>query len=283
MHYFVHFTLVVTLVTVQGTLAERSEVHSKGTGESQCIKSLDELINAFRRRETITGNHTNLMDDSTTIFDMKLEYLLTYTMMFLTYQVSFSGNTTSYQCPVGASACCTPLDRESHLPLQSHTVMLYQSEIFGIFPAPLLALGSPLNVILVSSFKHTNLGLMEYCWSPPAFCKGVLSYQIAGMLSSFSIAVSCNSWLQHAEMSNTTHCSKTAGMKTMLCAANGTHALSSIRQNTYVDVSRQLQSLFQSCYMHFIVTVQYDDLTFPLSSLQPENCIQWRSDHPEEK
>ena len=101
MHYFVHFTLVVTLVTVQGTLAERSEVHRKGTGESQCIKSLDELINAFRRRETITGNHTNLMDDSTTIFDMELQYLLTYTMMFLTYQVSFSGNTTSYQCPVG--------------------------------------------------------------------------------------------------------------------------------------------------------------------------------------
>ena len=190
MHNLVHFMLAAALVTIQGATADWSKAQSEGAGDSQCIKSLDELISAFKRRETITGNHTTLLDDWHSIFDMELQYLLAYNMMFLTYQVSFPGNTTGYRCPEGASACCTPVDNGGHSPLQTHTVILYQSEIFGIFPTPLIILGTPLSVVLATSYQRSDLGVREYCWSPPAFCSGLL--QIKGILRSFSIAVSCN-------------------------------------------------------------------------------------------
>lgn len=177
--------LVVAIANFPDTSAKYNELRSKGTGNSHCIKSVEELISAFKRRETITGNHTTLLEDYAPIFDMELEYLLTYTMMFLTYQVSFPGNTTDYQCPVMASACCTPINRENRI-----TVMMFQSQIFRLCPAPFLIMGSPLCVLLQDQFRHITFGVREYCWSPPAFCPGLHSHHVRGILRTFSIAVS---------------------------------------------------------------------------------------------
>ena len=170
-------------------LAEWSGLQSGRSGDSQCIKSLEELISAFKRRETITGNQTTMMDDWRPIFDIELRYLLDYSMMFFTYQVTFPGNITGYQCPEGASACCTPVNKGGHLPMKTHTVMLFENDLLGIIPTPLLVLGTPLNVILAQSFQHIDIGVREYCWSPPTFCNGL--FNSGEILRSFSIVVSC--------------------------------------------------------------------------------------------
>lgn len=201
----VRIALAVTFLTSLGALAERSDLQSGRSGDSQCIKSLEELISAFKKRETITGNQTTMMDDWRPIFDIELRYLLDYSMMFFTYQVTFPGNITGYQCPEGASACCTPVNKGGHLPMKTHTVMLFENDLLGILPTPLLVLGTPLNVILAQSFQHIDIGVREYCWSPPTFCKNL--FPLFDILRSFSIAVSCYKWVQY-HVSSTTDCEK---------------------------------------------------------------------------
>ena len=185
----VPIALAFTFVTSLGALAEWSDLQNGRSGESQCIKSLEDLISAFKRRETITGNQTTMIDDWHPIFDIELQHLLDYSMMFFAYQVTFPGNITGYQCPEGASACCTPVNKGGNLTKKTNTVMLFENKVLGIIPAPLLVLGVPLFMPFARSLKHIDIGVREYCWSPPTFCNGLINP--FETLKSFSIAVSC--------------------------------------------------------------------------------------------
>ena len=198
----VPIALAFTFVTSLGALAEWSDLQNGRSGESQCIKSLEDLISAFKRRETITGNQTTMIDDWHPIFDIELQYLLDYSMMFFTYQVTFPGNITGYQCPEGASACCTPVNKGGNLSMKTHTVMLFENKVLGIIPAPLLVLGVPLFMPFARSLKHIDIGVREYCWSQPTFCNGL--FNPLEKLRSFSIAVSCYRWVQY-HMSSATY------------------------------------------------------------------------------
>ena len=90
--------------------------------------------------------------------------------------------------------------------METHTVMLFENKVLGIIPAPLLMLGVPLYMPFVRSLKYVDIGVREYCWSPPTFCNGL--FNPLEKLRSFSIAVSCYRWVQYLCPALHTGCEK---------------------------------------------------------------------------
>lgn len=152
-----------------------------------CIRSVHDLISAFRERNTWNLNTSAIQEDS--LFDFSIAFSLAYRSYAVYYYYPETGQIDQGQ---DSEKCCI-LSDSSPSSSNCKAFVNHQKKVYQVLPGALVFLfGSPMYMILGPNlFQETMaMAMRRFCWSIPPFCEDVSTELSDAMLEDFTLVVS---------------------------------------------------------------------------------------------
>lgn len=152
-----------------------------------CIRSVQDLISAFRDRQTWLLNTSTFQEDS--LFDFSVSFALSYRSYAVYYEYP-EAEPGDYN--LGSGRCCN-LSDGGPTNFNCKAFINHHKKVYQVLPGALVFLfGSPMYIILGPKvFRETMAtAIQRFCWSIPPFCPEVLPELSEAMLSDFTLVVS---------------------------------------------------------------------------------------------
>lgn len=149
-----------------------------------CIRSVQDLVTAFRDRKIWHLNPNSSQEDS--LFDFTINFALSYLSYAVYYHYPSAGK-DNYN--FGNGECCKLSSGTS----SCHAFINHSKKVYQVLPGALVFLfGSPLYIILGPNvFDYTmSMAIKRFCWDIPPFCPEVSRDHRDKMLTDFTLVVS---------------------------------------------------------------------------------------------
>lgn len=152
-----------------------------------CTRSVQDLISAFRERNTWNLNTSAVQEDS--LFDFSIDFSQAY----LSYAIYYSYPNPGQIDPGPASEKCCILSDSSPSSFNCKAFVQHQKKVYQVLPGALVFLfGSPMYIILGPTLFQNimAMAMRRFCWSIPPFCEDVSTELSETMLADFTLVVS---------------------------------------------------------------------------------------------
>ena len=150
-----------------------------------CIRSVQDLVTAFRDRKIWHLNPNSSQEDS--LFDFPIKFALSYLSYAVYYHNCPSAGKDNYN--FGNGECCMLSSGTSNC----HAFINHNKKVYQVLPGALVYLfGSPMYIILGPNIFNNTMSraIKRFCWNIPPFCPEVSRDHRDKMLTDFTLVVS---------------------------------------------------------------------------------------------
>ena len=149
-----------------------------------CIRSVQDLVSAFKDRQVWHLNSSYSQEDS--LFDFSVAFSLSYLSFAVYYSYPRAGQ-AGYE--IGSGRCC---DLTGDSVTACHAYINHHKKVYRVLPGALVFLfGSPMYIILGPRIFNRVMGkaIKRFCWDIPPFCPEA-SELSDNILTDFTLVVS---------------------------------------------------------------------------------------------